>query len=88
MIKDIKELRTFMLEGLEKLRAKEITPAQLNAESNSVGKLIGFAKVELEYRKLEGSTPKMDFLDGIAENVTVAIDKKIKSLEKKDSDKE
>lgn len=72
-ITNMNELRDFMLKEMENLRSKETTPAALNAAANMAGKVMGSVKMELEYNKMVGSTPHIDFL--------IKEDKKLKALE-------
>ena len=46
---------------LEELRAGTINASAASEMNNCVGKMIGLAKVELEYRKLREEKPTMAF---------------------------
>ncbi len=54
-------LDTIMLEGLERHKKEEITNANLNATGSMVGKFIAKAKLEVEYHRLRGETPAVEF---------------------------
>ena len=59
---DINNLRTILAEEIEKLRDGSTTPANVNAITNATGKILSTVKLEMEYHKLLGKTPEIDFI--------------------------
>lgn len=59
---DINNLRTILSEEIDKLRAGTTTPANVNAITNATGKILSTVKIEMEYHKLLGKTPAIDFI--------------------------
>jgi len=59
---DIQDVRTILAEEIIKLRNEETTPAYVNAITNATGKILSTVKMEIEYAKLIGQTPKIDFI--------------------------
>jgi len=59
---DINSLRTILAEEIGKLRDGETTPANVNAITNATGKILSTVKLEMEYHKLLGKTPDIDFI--------------------------
>ncbi len=55
------ELRNFLFRELERVSSGEITPAAANASANVSGKVLSSIKLELEYNKMAGLNPKIDF---------------------------
>lgn len=53
------QMRTILWESIEGIRSGKSSPAQVNAISNACGKFLGTIKLELEYNKLTGKTPKI-----------------------------
>ena len=60
---DINSLRTILAEEIIKLRNEETTPANVNAITNATGKILSTVKLEMEYNKLLGRTPSIDFIE-------------------------
>jgi hypothetical protein len=46
------------------VRAKTITPDAAEAVSNAAGKIVASLRVELEYRRMRGELPKLQFMEG------------------------
>lgn len=61
-ISNINDLRGFLAEELSKVASGERTPASANAAANIAGKIISSIKMELEYNKMLGATPHIDFI--------------------------
>lgn len=61
-ILDVNGLRTILAEEIMKLREKKTTPANVNAITNATGKILSTIKLEIEYNKAIGRTPKIDFI--------------------------
>ena len=59
---DNKGLRQILSEEIEKLRKGETTPATINAITNATGKILSSVKLEIEYHKLLGMKPDIDFV--------------------------
>jgi hypothetical protein len=59
---DINNLRGILAEEIGKLRNGETTPANVNAITNATGKILSTVKLEMEYHKLLGKTPDIDFI--------------------------
>ena len=61
-IKTINDLRTILAEEIGKIRTGETTAANVNAIVNATGKILTTVKMEIEYNKLMGKAPTIDFL--------------------------
>ena len=61
-VKSLNDLRTILSDEIDKIRSGTTTPANVNAITNASGKIMSSIKLELEYAKLSGKTPKIDFL--------------------------
>lgn len=59
---NIRELREILGEEIQKLREEKTTPANVNAITNATGKVLSTVKLEMEYCKLIGRAPKIEFL--------------------------
>ncbi len=53
-------IRELLCETLEGVRNNVSTAAQCNSISNGVGKYLQSVKIEIEYCKMTGQTPKID----------------------------
>ena len=58
------ELRAVLCEIIAAVREKTITPDAAEAISNASGKIVASLRVELEYRRMRGEVPKMQFVEG------------------------
>jgi|LGVF01.2.fsa_nt_gb hypothetical protein len=58
------DLRVILAEEIQKIRAGETTAANVNAIVNATGKILTTVKMEIEYSKLIGKTPIIDFIKG------------------------
>lgn len=56
------DLRVILSDQIRDLREGKATAQNVNALCNAVGKIISTVKLELEYAKLVGVTPRVDFL--------------------------
>lgn len=63
-IQTANDLRAMLTEEIGKLRAGGTTAANLNALTNATGKILSTVKLEIEYNKLLGQTPHIDFISG------------------------
>jgi hypothetical protein len=70
-MKNMNDIRAMLCEEIEALRNKETTPANVNAIVNATGKILSTIKLEMEYAKLAGKEPKMDFIQ-LTEAATVS----------------
>ena len=61
-IMNVNDLRNMLAEELTKLRNEQTTPASLNAIVNATGKILSTVKLEMEYGKMLGVTPRIDFI--------------------------
>ncbi len=61
-MKTIKKLREELLSVFDRLKNGEIDLKEAAEMNNTAGKIINTARVELEYSKLRGEKPKIDFL--------------------------
>jgi hypothetical protein len=66
-IKTINDLRVILAEEIGKIRAGETTAANVNAIVNATGKILTTVKMEIEYNKLIGKTPNIDFINAPAQ---------------------
>ena len=57
------ELRAVLCEIIAAVREKTITPDAAEAISNASGKIVASLRVELEYRRMRGEVPKMQFME-------------------------
>lgn len=63
-IKTVNDLRTILAEEIAKIRSGDTTAANVNAIVNATGKILTTVKMEIEYNKLIGKTPHIDFITG------------------------
>ena len=61
-IKTVNDLRVILAEEIEKIRSGKTTAANVNAIVNATGKILTTVKMEIEYAKLIGKTPHIDFI--------------------------
>lgn len=57
------QIRNELSEAITELRAKTITPKEMNAIVNAVGKYLFSVKLELEYAKMKGGIPALPALE-------------------------
>lgn len=75
-LKTSTDLRTLLTVELKKVTSGQTTPAVANAAANLCGKIVSSVKMELEYCKMVGKTPHIDF-------IRMPTPAEIKSLENK-----
>ena len=63
-LNNIEGLREMLADQIKKTVEGEQTPAVLDSLANASGKMISATKVQLEYAKLVGGTPSIEFLNG------------------------
>lgn len=56
-------MRTILAEEIQKLREGLTTAANVNAIVNASGKILSSVKMEIEYDRLTGKTPHIDFIE-------------------------
>ena len=59
---NIDSLRGILAEEIQKLRDGHTNAANVNAVTNATGKILSTVKLEMEYCKLLGKTPDIDFI--------------------------
>ena len=64
-IKNVEELRDYLAMELERVSIGDITPASANASANLAGKILSSVKMELEYNRMAGAIPNIEFLKGL-----------------------
>ena len=62
-MKNCDELRTELALTFEKLKAGEIKPGEAAELANLAGKMIGSAKVQVEYYALRKESPRIEWLE-------------------------
>jgi len=60
--KNLNDLRTILCEEIDKLREGKTTPASINAITNATGKVFSSIKLQMEYAKLVGKKPDIEFV--------------------------
>lgn len=63
----VDDIRTILLEEIQNIRNGKTTAANVNAIVNATGKILTTVKMEIEYNKLIGKTPHIDFIAGPAQ---------------------
>jgi len=61
-LKTLDDMRSFLADELMRVRSNDTTPAAANAAANLAGKILGSVKLELEYNKMAGTTPHINFI--------------------------
>jgi len=61
-LKTVNDLRTILADEISNLRSGKTTAANVNAIVNASGKILSTVKLEMEYNKLIGKTPAIDFI--------------------------
>lgn len=56
------DLRNHLANVLEQVASGKITPAAANAAANVAGKVLSTVKMELDFSKVTGAQPSIDFL--------------------------
>ena len=73
-IKTVNDLRVILAEEIEKIRSGNTTAANVNAIVNATGKILTTVKMEIEYNKLIGRTPNIDFINAPAPKAEIAAE--------------
>ena len=60
--KSINDLRTILVEEIENLRSGNTTAANVNAITNATGKVLASVRLEMDYAKLVGRTPRIPLI--------------------------
>jgi hypothetical protein len=63
--KSLDALRTILSEEIDKVREGKTSAANVNAVTNATGKILSSIKLEMEYFKLLGKVPEIDFVKKI-----------------------
>ena len=84
MIQDIDALRKFAITTLTKLSTGSITTEEAGVTGKLCENVISTLKVQLEYAKMLGQTPNIEFLEGntLPQGRILNTPKKLKSLPK------
>lgn len=72
-LSNVNELRNFLADELKKVTETNSTPATANAVANLAGKILQSVKLELEYNRMKGLTPEIDFVQKYKNNSTKKI---------------
>lgn len=75
-LNNIEDLRSFLANELKRVSSGESTPASANASANLAGKILSSVKMELEYNKMAGTTPHIDFIKTHPKTEIKEIEKK------------
>ena len=59
---NISEIQSTLWEQVQNLRSGKTSPANANAVSNAVGKMFTGVKLQIEFARLTGETPRIPFL--------------------------
>ena len=73
-ILNVNDIRTILSEEIVRIRAGETTAANMNAIVNATGKILTTVKMEIEYNKLIGKTPNIEFVSSPVQ-ITESLDK-------------
>lgn len=65
----ISELRKSLLSQLAEVGNQNLSPAAANACANLAGKILATVKMELDFSKLAGSVPSIDFMEHNGQHV-------------------
>jgi hypothetical protein len=61
-MKTMHELREMLSEEIDSIRAKKTTPGAVNAICNATGKFLSTIKLEMEFAKMIGKEPSINFI--------------------------
>jgi hypothetical protein len=59
---NVNEIQSTLWEQVQSLRTGKTTPANANAVSNAIGKMFTGVKLQMEYYRMTGETPRIPFL--------------------------
>lgn len=71
---NIHELRESLARTLEKVSTGELSPAAANAAANVSGKVLATIKMELDFSKMSGNVPAIEFLAKSNSKLLEAVD--------------
>lgn len=74
-IENTDDLRFALANELKKVATGQSTPAAANAFANLSGKILSSVKLELEYNKLAGLKPNIEFIKSISKQIPLGIKK-------------
>lgn len=63
-LQTVNDMRLILADEIQKIRDGKTTAANVNAIVNASGKILTTIKMEIEYNKLIGKTPNIDFIKG------------------------
>jgi len=69
-VKNAEELRDELAQTFAQLKAGEIKPSEAAELANLAGKMIGSAKVQVEYYALRKEQPRIEWLESSNDGVT------------------
>ncbi len=69
--KTLVDLRKILSEEIDKIRNGKTIAANVNAISNATGKILSSVRLEMEYAKLLGKTPKIDYVQQLKDKKTI-----------------
>lgn len=61
-VPNMSDIQATLWEQVQGLREGKTTPANANAVSNAIGKMFTGVKIELEFARMTGATPRIPFL--------------------------
>ena len=82
-IENIEDLRNYALQTLEGLRSKEVTIEEAGVIGKVCESVMSTVKASMEYARMLGAEPDIDFMDGCAGNVSKLPTRKRKAIEYK-----
>ena len=72
-MKNAEELRAELSQTFAQLKAGEIKPSEAAELANIAGKMIGSAKVQVEYYALRKETPRIEWLEASNAEITRGV---------------
>ena len=80
-IQNIEDLRNYALQTLEGLRSKEVTIEEAGVIGKVCESVMSTVKASMEYARMLGAEPEIEFMDGCAGNVSKLPARKRKAIE-------
>lgn len=59
---NLTEVREILADEIRRIRAGDASPANVNAVTNAVGKILSTVKLEMDYYRLLGKTPEIGMM--------------------------
>jgi len=66
-LQTVNDMRLILADEIQKIREGKTTAANVNAIVNASGKILTTIKMEIEYNKLIGKTPNIEFINAPAQ---------------------